>query len=50
MKIKVDGKDIEYVENPKPLSDVADIGIGHPKMYTTVKEAVPVGTANGRRV
>lgn len=46
MKIKVDGKEIEYVEHPMPMSDAPQLGPGHPKMYTTVAQ-VPVGV-NGR--
>lgn len=47
MDITVDGKPIEYIENPGPLGDVADIGIGHPKTYTTTTEAALVGV-NGK--
>lgn len=48
MKITVDGKAIEYVENPEPLGDVADLGIGHPKVYDTTKEKAFVGAQNGQ--
>lgn len=58
MKIKVDGKEIEYISNPEPLTDdVPELGIGHPKVYNTVKEKAPGGAPgaahgapqNGRR-
>ncbi len=49
MKIEVDNKPIEYVNDPKPLGDVPDLGVGHPKVYDTLKEPVPVGV-NGSRV
>lgn len=51
MKIKVDGKDIEYVDKPKPLTDdVPDPGFGHAKVYDTVRQAAVVGARNGRVV
>lgn len=43
MDIKVDGKNIEYVDMPQPLGDVPDLGIGHPKVYSTLKESALVG-------
>lgn len=48
MNIQVAGKPIEYVSKPEPLGDFPeDLGVGHPKLYTTVKEKVSVGT-NGQ--
>lgn len=48
MKIQVDGKPIEYVGHPKPLSDAPDLGIGHLNVYDTPKQPATVGPANGR--
>ena len=48
MKINVDGKAIEYVDDPTPLGDVADLRVGHPKLYNTLPDQVTVGTPNGR--
>lgn len=43
------GRAIEYVGDPKPLTDdAAKLGPGHPKLYNTLEQPVPVGTMNGR--
>jgi len=48
MKIKVDGKPIEYVQDPVPMGDEPELGVGHPKLYNTVRERAMVGAPNGR--
>lgn len=47
LDIEVDGKQIDYLKNPEPLGDVAELGMAHPKIYDTTKEKVLVG-ANGK--
>ncbi len=49
MKIEVDGKPIEYIENPQPLAEAPALGIGHPKVYNTVSDKALVGASNGQR-
>lgn len=43
-QIQIDGQATEYVENPQPLGEVSDLGIGHPKMYNTLQQEALVGT------
>ncbi|HEY8531937.1 MAG TPA: manganese catalase family protein [Limnochorda sp.] len=50
MKVQVDGKAVEYVENPQPMGEAPELGAGHPKLYNTFTEKVPVGARNGHRV
>ena len=49
MKIEVDGKPIEYIENPQPWAEAPALGIGHPKVYNTVSDKALVGASNGQR-
>lgn len=48
VKIQVDGRPVEYVEHPEPLTDdEVGPGAGHPKMYTTMGDGARPGMING---
>lgn len=47
-QIEIDGRPIEYVQEPVAMGDAPELGIGHPKLYNTARDKALAGVPNGR--